>query len=118
MSKKILIVEDEAPMRDALAKRLNKEEHVVTAAGNLEDGFKTFNEGDFDALVLDLMLPDGNGLELAEKIRATEKGANVRIIILTSQEETENIATAMQKGVYDFHIKSETSLEEIANLVS
>lgn len=66
---KLLLVEDEPWLRDTIRDYLEGEGYVVTTADSFQDGAKKAHDYDYDCLVVDLMLPDGNGLDLVRQVR-------------------------------------------------
>ena len=67
---RILVVEDSTPTRDLLARSLESAGFEVTFATRVATGRRQVEEGSFDVIVLDIMLPDGSGLELCRELRA------------------------------------------------
>jgi DNA-binding response OmpR family regulator len=66
---KLLLVEDEPWLRDTIRDYLEGQGYVVTTADSFRDGAKKAHDYDYDCLVIDLMLPDGNGLDLVRQVR-------------------------------------------------
>ena len=64
---RILVIDDEENIRNSLKSALSRRSHNVVTAGNIEEGEKYLKAG-FDIIFLDVMLPDGNGLEFLKKI--------------------------------------------------
>lgn len=85
MNERILLVEDDAYLRDGLCELFSKEGYEAASAKNLAEGKKLFESGAFDLVVLDVMLPDGSGLELCSYIR--EGGFSVPVLFLTACDE-------------------------------
>ncbi|GAB3610809.1 hypothetical protein GCM10027414_29350 [Humibacter ginsengiterrae] len=81
---RVLIVEDEPVIADAVARGLRAEGFVVEVAGNGVDGLWQAQEGDFDVIVLDIMLPGLSGYEVCRQIRATP--LDVPILMLTAKD--------------------------------
>ena len=67
---RILVIEDEPDIQTLLRFNLQREGHVVTVAGNGNDGLHEMRRGHFDLVLLDLMLPDRDGLEVCRVMRA------------------------------------------------
>ena len=70
MSRRILVVEDDADTRDYLAKGLREAGYTVEATASAREGLMHAIDGRFDALILDRMLPDLDGLSLLKSVRA------------------------------------------------
>ncbi len=96
---RILVVDDEAGIRDGLRALLAKEGHRVEVAGDLEDAIRRNDQQAFDLILLDLHLPGANGLEGLGRLR---RGASpTEIIILTGYGTVSSTVEAMRKGAYD-----------------
>ncbi|MDX2060963.1 MAG: response regulator, partial [Gemmatimonadales bacterium] len=68
---RILVVEDEPQLRDSLTRGLRQGGHAVDSAGGVAEALSKLGLDPYDALVLDLNLPDGSGLDLARTLRKT-----------------------------------------------
>ena len=77
---KLLIVEDESSLRELLARALRKEQYVVETASTYAEASDKLAAYSYDCILLDIMLPDGNGLQLLERLRRADKRENVIII--------------------------------------
>jgi len=118
-NKKVLIVEDEVAMLTALAKKFSSSGFVVFKAENGEEGLKTFLEKKPDLVMLDIIMPKMDGLEVIKKIREDKKrGADVPIIMLTNLSDAEQVAEAGRFGVFDFLVKTDWRLDDIVDLAN
>ncbi|NUN05838.1 MAG: response regulator transcription factor [Bdellovibrio sp.] len=105
--RKILLVEDDQSLGETLTTRLQKEYEVVWAK-NLSEAWSTFSSSkDFDLILLDVGLPDGNGFELAEKIKQVSP---VLFLFLTAQADAESRLRGFELGAEEyipkpFHLK-------------
>ena len=104
MKKRILIVEDDAgfrgvfirAMREALApERLDAE---FVEAGSLAEARSRLREGGLDAALIDVTMPDGNGLDLVEEIHNGGPGARIPTLVLTASLDTSVAGRAMEAG--------------------
>lgn len=86
---KILVVEDEASIRDLYALKLEREGFQAFTAINGEDGFQKAQELKPDLILLDLRMPVMTGDEMLLKLRETDWGSEIRVIILTNISKTE-----------------------------
>ena len=68
---RVLIVEDEQDLQNILVKRLNAEHYSVDACGNGEDALDYINMATYDLIVLDIMIPGIDGLQVLQRLRAT-----------------------------------------------
>ncbi|MDA8227621.1 MAG: sigma-54 dependent transcriptional regulator [Desulfitobacterium hafniense] len=97
---RILIVDDEKALRSVIIKRLKRKEYDVFEAGTINEGLALCKENSFDAIFLDLKLPDGNGLELLKQVKQIQ--SDVQIIMLTGHGTIESAIEAMKLGAYDY----------------
>jgi two-component system response regulator AtoC len=102
MPKTILIVDDEKTIRWSLSEALEKEYEIVTAE-NAEQGLKVFRERSPDLILLDMKLPDGNGLDFLGAVRSDDPA--LPVIMMTAYGEVETAVEAMKGGAYDFILK-------------
>lgn len=100
---KILLVEDEANVASFIKRGLNEAGYDVTVALDGTSGYKMATEYDFGLIILDLMLPGMNGIEVCKSLRA--QGIDTAIIMLTALGSTENIVTGLDSGADDYLVK-------------
>ncbi len=101
--KKILLVEDEISLVHFIQKGLEEQGFEVSIALDGNTGYKMASELLFDIIVLDIMLPGMNGLEVCKKLRTEQ--VNVPILFLTALSTSENIATGLDLGADDYLVK-------------
>jgi len=117
-NKKILIVEDELAMLNALEKKFLSEGFTVFIAHDGEAGVKIALNEKPDILMLDIIMPKLNGLQVVKKIREDTKwGKDVHIIMLTNLSDPEHVSEAAKYSVFDFLVKTDWRLEEIVSMV-
>jgi len=105
MPKRILIIEDETDIRDMLVLRLKKEKFDTLEADNGQSGLqKTLNERP-DLVLLDLMLPFMNGLDVLRKLRENRKTAQMPIIIVSAKGEESDVVVGLELGADDYVAK-------------
>ena len=100
--KNILIIEDEAFLRDILRRYLEKENYNVFQGESGESGIEIFKENQIDLVLLDIMLPKMQGWEVCKKIKEI---SSTPIIILTSRSEDEDETRGLTLGADDYIIK-------------
>jgi len=116
--KKILIVEDEAPMLEALARKFSDKGFDVITASDGEEGLRKALELRPDIVLLDIIMPKMEGIEVMHRIRDDKKwGSDVPIIMLTNLSDADNVAEAAKYRVYDFLVKTDWRLDDIYELV-
>src|ERR1700685_1313418 len=96
----VLIIDDEAAIRESLETLLELEGYGVESAGSGEEGLARIGERSFDLVLLDLALPDRNGMDLLAEIRLQDPGLS--IIMVTAYGTVENAVRAMQAGAANF----------------
>jgi two-component system chemotaxis response regulator CheY len=115
MSRKVLVVDDSGVMRKIIIRALNAcGVKDVVEAGDGVEGLECFGQHAFDLVMTDWNMPNKNGLELIQGIRAT--GSEVPIIMITTEAEKKAVLQAIQAGVTDYMTKpfeTETLLSKI-----
>ena len=107
----ILVIDDEAPIQGLLRSYFRKHGYLVTVAGSAREAWRLIQEGNFDLAVLDVVLPDTDGLNLLSTIRRAYPG--LPIIIMTGLGfDEETLREAMQKGASGYVSKA-LSLEHL-----
>jgi len=109
----ILVVEDEVQILTALSDNLEFEGFTVLRATNGVEGLNTALKEHPDLILLDIMMPQMNGLTMLEKLRSDDWGKAVPVIILTNFGDNEKVAEALGDDVSDYFIKSDIKLEEV-----
>ena len=100
---RVLLVEDNAPLREALAKRLRSDGFAVDEAGDGKEGLWLAVENPYSLIVLDLTLPSMDGIELLQKIRQSKK--NVSVLITTARDSIPERIVGLDAGADDYMIK-------------
>lgn len=97
---KILIVEDDNDLREITTHSLEKERYVVSQAPDYRTALQKIEDYDYDCILLDIMLPDGNGLDLLAELHALGKHTNV--IILSTKDSLEDKVNGLDLGADDY----------------
>ncbi|HXM97377.1 MAG TPA: response regulator transcription factor [Candidatus Dormibacteraeota bacterium] len=100
---RVLIVEDEPKVGKALAEGLKANGYEVTLAQTGEDGFFLANSQQFDVIVLDVMLPGRNGIEVLKTLR--KQGMQVPVLLLTAKDSVEDRVLGLDAGADDYLVK-------------
>ena len=100
---KILIVEDESSLCEMMQETLEKERYVVETASNFSDAKEKIELYEYDCILLDIMLPDGNGLELLKALKMLRKSEGV--IIISAKDEIEDKVLGLELGADDYLAK-------------
>jgi len=113
MSTRILLVEDEIALSEPLSFLLSKEGYDVTVAETGTAAVEKFAVGDFDLILLDLMLPGIPGTEVCRQVRATSQ---VPIIMLTAKDSEVDIVVGLELGADDYVTKPYSTRELLARI--
>ena len=105
-NKKILIIDDSRASVDAVTNALSGHDYQITSAGNGKDGIAAALKEKPDIVIVDIILPDINGLEVCKKIREKSGRSNPRIIALTGVIDAVDAVGARRAGADDFCVKS------------
>ncbi|MDI6865251.1 MULTISPECIES: response regulator [Thermodesulfovibrio] len=116
MSKKILIVEDEKEIAELIAYSLKKEKYDISIALDGETALKKLRETVYDLVILDLMLPGIQGLEICKIIRNNSNMQKTGIIIVTAKSEEFDKITGLETGADDYITKPFSPRELIARV--
>ncbi|MCF8714534.1 response regulator transcription factor [Joostella atrarenae] len=114
--KKILLVEDDPKVCSFINKGLTEKGFEVSIALNGSEGFRLATSSEFDLLILDIMLPEMNGMDICKEIR--KNNANIPIIFLTALGSPENIALGLNTGADDYLVKPFKFIELTARINS
>ena len=105
MNVNILVIEDEPDIRKNLEYNLIREGFKVSSVGSLNEANKTINNNNFSLILLDLMLPDGSGLDLCKKIKTNPETETIPIIILTAKDDEVDKVVGFELGADDYVTK-------------
>jgi DNA-binding response OmpR family regulator len=111
---RILIIEDEQKVRKALADGLATEGYQVRAAGTGEEGFFLVSDESFDLILLDLMLPRRDGLEILAALR--KRRLETPVLILTAKDTIEDRVQGLDAGADDYLVKPFAFAELLARI--
>jgi len=103
--KKILVIEDEADIAELVKHYLEKEGFRVTIANTGVEALKLVKSDHPDLLILDLMLPEIDGIEVCKKMRNTPETAMIPIIMLTAKAEESDTIVGLELGADDYVTK-------------
>jgi DNA-binding response OmpR family regulator len=113
---RILIVDDEPHIRRLLATRLETEGYEVEEADDGEQGLRTVQEFGPDLVILDLVMPGANGLEVLSRIRADPESNTLPVIILTAKGQDSDRDLALAGGASDFVTKPFSPMKLLARI--
>lgn len=116
MSRRILIVEDEAPIREMLSFVMEQHGYQAVEANDFDAAVNKIAEPYPDMVLLDWMLPGGSGLQLAKKIKSDDFTRNIPIIMLTARGEEEDKIKGLEVGADDYITKPFSPKELMARM--
>jgi len=116
MTDRILIVEDEPDIRSTLEYNLHRDNFQTESVGNLLDAEKILSTSNISLILLDLMLPDGSGLDLCRKLKANQSTNSIPIIILTAKDDEVDKVVGFELGADDYVTKPFQMEELLARL--
>ena len=105
MSVNILVIEDEPDIRRNLEYNLGREGFNASSVGSLDEANEKLKSKKFDLILLDLMLPDGSGLDLCKKIKSNSETETTPIIILTAKDDEVDKVVGFELGADDYVTK-------------
>jgi adenylate cyclase len=99
---RILVVDDNASNRDLLFRRLSHDGHRVSKAASGRRALEILGVEDFDLVLLDLMMPDLNGFQVLERLKADERLHNIPVIMISGLQETDSVIRCIEAGAEDY----------------
>jgi len=116
--KKIFIIEDEEFLSNVLKIRLEAAGASLEIAHNGKKALEILEHEKFDLLLLDVIMPEMNGFEFLQELRAQPKHKKTKVILLSNLAQANDKVEGKKYGVLDYLIKSNTPLEEIVSVIS
>ena len=102
MNEQLLLVEDDASIREVATLGLEQSGFAVTSAGDGREGLIQFRQGHFDLVVLDVMLPSLDGFEILREIR---KDSQAPVVMLTARSDLHDVVVGLELGADDYVTK-------------
>ena len=115
-AKKILVVDDEPDLVELVSYNLKKEGFKVSISPDGEDALEKIRKGAFDLVILDLMLPGIQGVELCRMLRSNPKTESIPIIMLTARGEVSDKIRGLETGADDYMTKPFSPKELLARV--
>ncbi len=116
--KKILVVEDDVSLLNALVNRLSNLGYTVVQAKNGKEGLEAAFKHHPNLILLDVIMPEMDGLTMLDELRQDSWGSKVKVIILTNQEMDDKRLDVVVKDQPSFYlVKSDNSLEQIQGTI-
>jgi len=114
MGMRVLLVEDDRSLADIIVAGMREQHLAVLVAGSVREGRERAELGEYDVIVLDVMLPDGNGFDLCSWIRA--QGITTPILMLTARDAVDDRVSGLEAGADDYLIKPFAFRELVARI--
>lgn len=109
----VLVIEDEEPLQMVLKDVLTTEGYEVSLAKNGLEGLEMALYQHPDIILLDILMPKMDGLEMLKNLRADEWGKKVPVIVLTNLSDNQDIAKAVEEDVFEYFVKSDIKIDEV-----
>jgi len=111
--KKILFIEDEASLQKTLGDALKEAGYETVSALDGESGIRLARTEKIDLILLDIILPRKQGLEVLKELKTDKLTKDIPVIILTNIEEMENVDKALELGAMTYLVKTQYTLEDL-----
>lgn len=118
MNKKVLIVEDDAFILDTVTRKFETAGYKVSPAKNAEEAKKYMLSDMPNVILLDIMLPQVNGIEFLKQIRAEESTKNIPVVVFSNLGSETEIKQAMDIGATEYLVKASFTPSEVIEKVN
>lgn len=116
--KKVLVIEDDLLLLTTLAHQFEDAGYTVCTADNGEAGVEMFLKEKPDAVIMDVMMPRKDGVEMLAEIREKAPGTTVPFIVLSNANDMDYVSRAMSEGAVAYLLKSDRQLDSVVALVT
>lgn len=116
-NKKILIVEDERPLREVLCDKFEASGFKIFSAKDGKEGLAVALKEHPDTILLDIIMPKMDGMTVLKKLREDKRGKDIPVILLTNLADDQKVAEATEKGVYGYLVKSDWKIADVVKMV-
>ena len=114
----ILIVEDDKTLSEAYRLILAKEKHTVKTASNGKEALKQLKDFQPEIILLDLLMPEMDGIEFLKEYDLEKHGNKVKVVILSNVGDDKKVKEALQLGASRYIVKAHATPDELARLVN
>ena len=111
--KNILVVEDDSSLSSALSKKLVVEGYNVEVAKNGLEGLEQLKVDHFDLILLDVMMPEMDGITMLKKVRSSGKNKDIPVILISNVDDPDIIIKTLSLGSFDYLVKSDWTIKDI-----
>lgn len=113
----VLIVEDDVALRVAYETVLTIEGFITTVAGDGQEGLSIASQTDFDVILLDMLMPNFNGLEFLREYKGGTQHPKTKIIVFSNMSVPSEVRVAMELGASKYLTKSSFTPKEIISII-
>ncbi len=117
-NKKILVIEDDPFISDVYVLKLESEGYKVDAAENGSIGLEKIKNNKYDAILLDIVMPELDGFKVLERLKMMPDFGKIPVIILTNLSQKEDIQKGLELGATDYIIKTKFTPTEVIKTVN
>lgn len=110
-------MEDERPLLRALEEIISRKGFLALTAKDGEEGLKVALANRPDLILLDIIMPKMNGLEMLKKLRKDPRGKNIPVILLTNDSKPDDMSETLKDNAIDYLIKSDWEIEDVVKKV-
>ena len=114
----ILIVEDDISLRIVLKEKFKNSGFEVFEAVDGVEGLKLSLEKQPDMILLDIIMPNMDGITMLKRLRVDERGRDLPVIILSNLNDAESTSKAMEGGAFDYLVKTDWKLDDLIKKVN
>ncbi|HSX01611.1 MAG TPA: response regulator [Candidatus Saccharimonas sp.] len=114
---KVAIIEDDIAIVQMYRTKFENEGYQVETAGDGETGLELIESYQPDIILLDLMMPNMNGLDMLQKLRAQPGGKDAKVVVLTNMGDTETATRVYKMAADDYIVKAEMTPKDVAERV-
>lgn len=115
---KILIVEDEESLREIALEQLKFKKYNVKAAKDGNEALELAKSFKPDIMILDLILPDKNGIEVLRELKSDPKTKDIKVVVVSNLSDAQYVSDAKALGAEDYFVKAKHSVFEILEKIS
>lgn len=116
-NKKILIIEDDLTLRNALTEFLEADNFTVVVASDGEEGLALIGEIKPDLVLLDIILPKKNGFEVLKEMKSDNEVSDIPVMLLTNLGSLDDIEKALALGATTYLVKGDYQIKEIVEKI-
>ena len=116
--KKVLLVEDEEFIRDLYVRQLTQADFDVKAVGDGSSALQALKSDTFDLLLLDIMLPGMNGLQVLREFKTSNPNSPMKVVLLTNLGQEAVIKEGFELGAHAYLIKASFTPDQVVNEIN